>query len=171
MKSIFQSIIVLSFLLAISLNGQAQNAKFGHINSAELLAMLPATKQADSTLQKFGKALEDQLKTMSGEYQAKLTDFQAKSDAMPDAVKQAKIREITDLENRIDDFRESAQQSIQKKKEELYTPILERAEKAIKDVAKEKSFAYIFDTSAGTVLFAQDSDDVMKLVKDKLGIK
>ncbi len=168
MKKLFAILII-----AISAVGfaRAQNLKFGHINSAELLAMMPATKAADSSLKSFGQQLESQLKSMSAEYQGKLQDYQSKEGSMADAVKQSKIKEITDLENRIQDFQESAQQSIQKKKEELYSPIIDRAEKAIKDVAKEKNYSYIFDTSAGIVLFAQDSDNIITEVKQKLALK
>ena len=60
---------------------------------------------------------------------------------------------------------------MQKKKEELYTPILKKAEEAINSVAKENKFSYIFDASAGTLLYAQDSDDVLPMVKTKLGLK
>ncbi len=133
--------------------------------------MMPATKAEDSSLKSFGQQLESQLKSMSAEYQGKLQDYQSKEGSMADAVKQSKIKEITDLENRIQDFQESAQQSIQKKKEELYSPIIDRAEKAIKDVAKEKNYSYIFDTSAGIVLFAQDSDNIITEVKQKLALK
>ena len=69
-------------------------------------------------------------------------------------------KELEDLGNRIQDFQQTAQESIQKKKEELYGPILKKAEAAIKDIAKEKGYSYIFDTSLGTVLYAQDSDNI-----------
>ncbi len=149
----------------------AQNLKFGHINSTELLAMLPETKLADSTLQKFGMSLESQLKTMSAEYQSKINEYRANEATMPDPVKQAKAKEINDLEGRIQEFQDDAQQSIQKKKEDLYSPIVKKAEDAIQAVAKEKNYSYILDTSVGVVLFAQDSDDIMPLVKSKLGLK
>jgi outer membrane protein len=60
---------------------------------------------------------------------------------------------------------------MQKKKEELYSPIIKKAEDAINQIAKEKSYSYIFDTSVGAVLFAQDSDDILPIVKTKLGLK
>jgi len=150
---------------------QAQNLKFGHINSTQLLSMMPETKLADSTLQKFGASLESQLKTMTNEYQSKVSDFRANEATMSEPIKEAKAKEINDLEQRIQDFQESAQQSLQKKKEEIYTPIIKKAEDAIKDIAKEKSYSYIFDTSVGVVLFAQESDDILPLVKTKLGLK
>lgn len=149
----------------------AQVSKFGHINSADLIQDMPQTKQADSTLKKFGESLEGQLKIMTGEYQNKIQDFQMKRDSMPDAIKTIKQQELQDLGNRIEDFRQTAQESIQKKKEELYGPILKRAEDAIKEVAKEKGFAYIFDTSSGAFLYATESEDIESLVRAKLGMK
>ena len=90
---------------------------------------------------------------------------------MAEPIKEAKAKEINDLETRIQDFQESAQTSLQKKKEEIYTPMIKKAEDAIKGIAKEKGYSYIFDTSVGVVLFAQESDDIMPLVKTKLGLK
>ena len=133
--------------------------------------MMPQTKQADSTLKKFGESLDSQLKGMTVEYQTKLQAYQSKADSMPDAIRTTKEKELTDLGNRIQDFQQTAQESIQKKKEELYGPILKKAEDAIKDIAKEKAYSYIFDTSLGSVIFAQESDNIMPLVKARLGIK
>jgi len=150
---------------------QAQTLKFGHINSTTLLSQMPETKAADSTLQKFGSSLEAQLKTMTNEYQSKVSDFRANEATMAEPIKEMKAKEINDLEQRIQDFQDSAQQSLQKKKEEIYTPIIKKAEDAIKGIAKEKGYSYIFDTSVGVVLFAQESDDIMPQVKAKLGLK
>ncbi|HRC33703.1 MAG TPA: OmpH family outer membrane protein, partial [Bacteroidia bacterium] len=79
--------------------------------------------------------------------------------------------EITDLEDRIREFQQSAQENISKKKEEIYAPILKKAEEAIKGIAKEKGYTYIFDAGVGVLLYSQDSDDILPLVKAKLGLK
>ncbi|HNQ61111.1 MAG TPA: OmpH family outer membrane protein [Bacteroidia bacterium] len=149
----------------------SQTLKFGHIDSGELIQMMPQTRQADSTLRKYGESLDSQLKGMTAEYQSKLQIYQSGADTMPDAVRNTKEKELNDLGNRIQDFQQTAQESIQKKKEELYGPILKKAEDAIKDIAKEKGYAYIFDTSLGSVIYAQESDDLMPQVKTRLGIK
>ena len=158
------------FLLATGITS-AQTLKFGHINSTQLLSLMPETKVADSTLQKFGASLESQLKTMTNEYQSKVGEYRANEATMAEPIKEAKAKEINDLEQRIQDFQDSAQQSLQKKKEEIYTPIIKKAEDAIKGIAKDKGYSYIFDTSVGVVLYAQDSDDIMPQVKTKLGLK
>ena len=167
----FTKVIFILAIAAISFSAKAQTSKFGHINSADLIQLMPETKQSDSTLRKFGESLDSQLKTMTAEYQSKLQKYQSGRDSMPDAIKAVKEKELEDLGNRIQDFQQTAQESIQKKKEDLYGPILKKADQAIKDVAKDKGFSYIFDTSSGTVLYAQDSDDIMNLVKTKMGLK
>jgi len=162
--------ILCCILLSVAVQAQS-TLKFGHINSTQLLSLMPETKTADSSLQKFGASLENQLKTMSAEYQGKIADFKSKEGSMADPIRDAKLKEIIYLEERIQTFQESAQSSMQKKKEELYTPVLKKAEEAINAIAKEKGYSYIFDTSAGTLLFAQESDDILALVKGKLGLK
>jgi len=170
MKNI-RMIAALAVAVLFSSVAGAQALKFGHINSADLIQSMPQTKTADSTLKKFAESLDSQLKTMTIEYQTKLQYYQSKVDSMPDAIKQTKEKELYDLQTRIQDFQQTAQESIQKKKEEIYGPILKKAEDAIKSLAKEKSYAYIFDTSVGAVIFAQESDDIMPMVKARLGIK
>lgn len=157
-------------LLLMSSGANAQ-IKLGHINSTQLLSFMPETKNADSSLQKFGTSLENQLKTMSAEYESKISDFKSKEQSMSDPIRDAKLKEISDLEGRIQDFQQSAQTSIQKKKEELYSPIIKKAEDAIHAVAKEKTYTYIFDSSVGVLLWAQDSEDIMPMVKQKLNLK
>ena len=157
-------------LLFTGMTSMAQTLKFGHIDSGALIQMMPQTKVADSTLKRFGESLDKQLKGMTAEYQTKLQDYQSKADSMPDAVRAIKEKELTDLGQRIQDFQQTAQESIQSKKQEIYSPILKKAEDAIKEIAKEKSYSYIFDTSLGSVIFAQESDNIMPLVKAKLGI-
>lgn len=167
----FLKIVFVASVTMISSNLFGQNLKFGHINSSELIQAMPQTKQADSSLKVYGGSLDSQLKGMTAEYQNKLQAYQGKRDSLPDAIKQTREKELEDLGNRIQEFQQTAQESIQKKKEEIYGPILKKAEAAIKDIAKEKGYAYIFDTSLGTVLYAQDSDNMMPVVKARLGIK
>ena len=130
-KTFFIAFIILSSLI---IPASAQSLKFGHIDSGALIQMMPQTKQADSTLKKYGESLDGQLKAMTAEYQGKLQNYQKNADSLPDAIRTTKEKELTDLGQRIQDFQQTAQESIQKKKEEIYGPILKKAEDAIKVV-------------------------------------
>lgn len=145
--------------------------KLGWINSGDLLNAMPEKTKADSDIAKYTRAFQEQIETMMKEYQTKGQEFQAKEKTMNEAVKEVKMKEIQDLQNRIEGIQQSAQEKVQTRKQELYTPILDKATNAIKAVAKEKGYDYIFDTSNGFVLFARDGDNILPLVKAKMGIK
>lgn len=166
-----KKLFILCTLAASTFYVKAQTTKLGHINSTQLLGMMPETKLADSTLQKFGESLQAQLKTMSAEYDSKVAEYQEKAASMAEPVAKTKEKEIRDLGQRIQDFQESAQSSVQKKKEEVYSPIIKKAEDAIKAVGKEKGYTYIFDSGVGVLLFSNESEDIMSLVKARLGLK
>ena len=59
---------------------------------------------------------------------------------------------------------------LQSQEEKLLRPIIDKAKKAIEDVAKENNFTYIFDSGVGVLLYQNDSDDIMPMVKKKLGL-
>jgi outer membrane protein len=170
MKSTRKFALLIALFLMTTASGWAQSTRFGHVNSTEIVGMMPDTKKAEDDLKKFTTDLQTQLKAMVDELQSKYQDYQAKASTMADAVKEIRQKEIQDLQQRIDEFQQSAQQNIAKKKEELYSPIFKKVEKAIKEVATEGKYAYVFDTSVGAVLYAQDSDNIIDLVKKKLNL-
>ena len=145
--------------------------RMGYINSAELLTSMPEKTKADSDIAKFAREFQNQIESMMKEYQAKGQDFQAKEKTMSEAIKEVKMKEIQDLQNRIEAIQQSAREKVDQKKQDLYQPILEKADKAIKTVAKEKDFDYIFDANGTALLFGKDEYNITSLVKAKLGIK
>jgi outer membrane protein len=166
-----KKITLLTALFGTFISASYAQNKFGFINSRELLEVMPEVKKADSSLQIYAKSFQDQLESMSKEYESKVKDFQANEKTMNEAVKEVKVKEVQQLQERMEALQQSAQEKTSKRREEMYKPILEKADKAIKDVAKENKYDYIFDASGGAILFAKDSDNVLSLVKTKLGIK
>ncbi len=167
--SIIKRLAAIALLLMAATTVQAQ-IKLGHINSSELVAMMPETKLADDSLKRYTEDLNGQLQMMLSELQNKYQEFQSKQSTMSEAVREYRAKEIQDLQTNIDNFQQRAQQDIAKKKEEVYGPIFKKAEGAIKEVATEGKYSYIFDTSVGAVLHSIDSDNIMDAVKKKLGI-
>lgn len=108
---------------------------------------------------------------MYAEYQSKATKFQETQATMSQIVQQSKLKELQDLENRIKLFDEQAQGDLQSKQEELLKPLIDKAKAAIAEVAKENGYTYVFDSSVGVLLYFENSDDILELVKKKLNIK
>jgi outer membrane protein len=152
-------------------NKEHAGLKIGWIVSGELLAAMPEKVKADSDLSKYARDFQNQLESMMKEYQTKGQSFQAGEKTMSEAIKEVKMKEIQDLQNRIESIQQSAKEKVNQKQQDLYSPILDKAEKAINTVAKEKGYDYIFDKNGGTLLFGRESDNILPLVKAKLGIK
>jgi len=172
MKSTLKIIAIALFFLTGLSNVQAQSKlKVGHINSSELLQMMPGKDSAQQALVAFATDLENQLKMMSLEFEKKYQDYLENETKMTQIIKTAKQKELTDLQNRIMEFQEIAQDELQNKEAELVAPLLKKAQDAISAVAKEKGYTYILDTSAGSVLYFEDADDILPFVKKKLGIE
>ena len=176
MKSIIKVAVVAVGLLFA---GNAVNAqqKLGHINSADLLQSMPEMKTADASFQTFAKAKQTTLEKMDAERQKKITVYQEKAKTISEANKetvskelQTLATEIQDMEKRLGDAQQKSEEELQAKRTELYQPVFKKAEDAVKVVAKEKGYAYVFDISQPGVVYFDGGDDMLAAVKAKLGI-
>lgn len=156
-------------LVALGGNAMAQkNVKLGHVNAQELLQIIPGRDTVQTILQKEVDELQATLKSMYAEYETRSNDFLQNQANWTELIRQTKQREIQDMQARIQEFQQNAQNQIQEREAALTKPLVDRAKKAIEEVAREGGYSYIFD-GAG-LLYMQDSDDVMPQVKKKLGI-
>lgn len=164
--------IVTAFIaLACSLGAIGQNYKFAHIDSQKLLEVMPQRDSAAKVLEKEYKDMENILQEMQVEFNKKYQTYLNKQDSLSSLAKKSKEDELQQLQERVQNYQQTAQQDLQKRESELMKPIMDKAKKAIDDVAKENGFIYVFDSSSGVLLYFSDkSTDLMPLVKKKLGI-
>ena len=171
MKNSFKIILVLvAFLFTSSVFAQ-NKSKFGHINSADLLKVMPGRDSIQKVVDAYLLTLQTQLKNMQSELETKYADYTFNEKTYSELIKTTKQKELQDLNDRIQTFQSTAQEDWQNKENELLTPLINKAKKGIEDVAKENGYTYIFDTSAGVLLYFEPTDDIAPLVKKKLGIK
>lgn len=167
MKSIKLLLVVAAVIL--SANTFAQDLKFGHINIQKLVSELPEKLEADQKLQAEALKLDQNLKVMNEELDAKYTDYMEKRDTFAELIRATKEKEIQEISQRLQNFQQLAQQNLQQQEQQLLQPIIEKVQKAIDLVGAENGFIYIFDTSSRIVVYHSDkSVDVENLVKAKI---
>jgi len=173
MKKIFALTLALLALVTFTKQVNAQTTpKFAHIDSQELLSVMPERAAAKTTLENFAKQLEDRLTAMQSEFEKKYNEYLATADTLPPLIRQNSEEELSGLQQRIQNFQQNAQQQISQKENELLQPIIAKARAAIDEVANEKGYIYVFDIGTGVVLFhSAESEDILPFVKTKLGIK
>ena len=170
MRNFFKVIVFCSVFFAGSLS--AQTLKFGHIDFQQLLAAMPEKEAAKGALDKVQADLESKLQTMQKEYQEKGKEYVALAQAKDanEALVKAKQDEVQSIQERIQTFQQTASESLQKEEAKLFQPVIEKARKAITDVAKEQGLIYVLE--ANQVLYhSEQSVDLLPLVKTKLAIK
>ena len=167
-----KKIIKISFLFVaiFCMTATLQAQKFGYVNSALILSEMPEIKQADSNLEALQKQLMKKGEGMVQLFQKDYAEIQqkvAKGELSPvQQEEQAKNLESRQIE--IQKFEQEMQEQMVAKREELYKPIYDKVNDAIKQVAKEGGYQMIFD--AATILYGEEGADVSSLVKTKLGI-
>ncbi len=149
-----------------------QNYKFGHINAQELIVLMPERDSATTKMENYGKELQEQIEAMQVEYNTKLNTYQQKAATWSAAILEAKQKELVELQTRIQEFQQTAQEDFQKMQQTLLRPVIEKANKAIETVAKREGFTYIFDISSGNIPYfnVEQSIDLLPLVKKELNI-
>jgi len=170
MKKLFKVALVAVSMLFVGNFAKAQT-KIGYINFQGLLQQMPEAKTIKSQIDIYQKQFVDQLTVMNNELQTKGKEFQAQNATMTDAARTAKQTELQDLNKRMQDYEATAQQQVDAKTNELSKPLIDKARAALTEVAKEKGYTYVLDSSQIQLLVSPEGDDMMVPVKAKLGLK
>ena len=160
-------IIILSLLFTTVAFSQSKTA---HINYNQLVLSMPETKQADSLLKQLTQNYQAELTRLESEYKAKSDKYQKEEATLPEATKQLRLKELKDAEATYAKFKEAAQKDISEKDNALFNPIFEKAKETVTGVAKSKGYDYVIDSSKGNYVYMNPKDDLMELVKKKMGL-
>lgn len=164
--------IILSALLFLFISGSpksyAQN-KIGYINTEELMAAMPQTQKANNDLSEYQVELQKMNNDMLNELGEKDSLFVKDSARLSEVQKKFRRDELIKLYQEVQGFSQKAQDMLQQRQQELVVPIRQAAMNAVQSVAKENGYSYILDINA--VIVGPPGDNIMILVKNKLGIK
>ncbi|MEP7322073.1 MAG: OmpH family outer membrane protein [Saprospiraceae bacterium] len=165
----FKVLVVLTLaFLTLQLDAQ----KFGFTNSAVIMSEVPEVKQAESNLKAYQEQLTKQGQIKVEALQAKYQDLARKEkqgEIAPKAL-QEQSEKLKVEEDELAKLEQDMQGQLAQKREVLLQPILDKINKGIQDVAKEHGYSFIFDSSAGMLLYADEANDVTALVRSKLGL-
>ena len=89
MKTLTRAFILFAFVAFFSAT-QAQTLKIGHIDSNEIMSIMPEKLTVENQLKEFEGQLETELRAMMTEYQTKITDYQNNLATMSNLIKQSK---------------------------------------------------------------------------------
>jgi outer membrane protein len=167
MKHTFLGFLLIAFT-AFTANAQ----KFGYINTQELLSSMSEMKLADSQVQALQNELvakgEQMVILFEADYKAYMNE--ANGGTLSKVQMQQKEEVLVGKQDEIKKYEAEIQQKVGQKREELYKPVLDKVKSEIEKLGKEGGYTMIFDSSAGMILHAADSENLMTILKAKLGV-
>jgi outer membrane protein len=162
-------ILLIGMIIAL-ISQPAAAQKYGYIKKDELIKSMPNYDSANVQIEKLRKEFENQLASMQSELSSKTTALD-NDKTISDFVRKSKEDELKNLNVRIQLFQLKANQQLNNKNNELVQPLIDQADNAIKEVAKEQGFVFVMD---GNLLLYTDEKkctNMMPLVKAKLNLK
>jgi len=106
---------------------------------------------------------------MMKDLSAKDSIFVKDSAKFSASIKEIKRAELISLYQKVQSWQQQGQELYQAEAQKKIAPLRDKALEAIRLVAKENGYAYILDINS--VIVAPPGDDILPLVKKKLGIK
>ena len=160
--------LAIAIVLFIGTQVSAQT-KVAHIDVQALMTSMPQMKTAQDQMKKIQDTYDKDYKNMVAEYQTKLQKYDQESATAGDALNETRSKEMQDMGSRIQQFQQNAQKELGQKEMDLIKPIMEKAQAAIKKVAKEKGFNYVLDSTTGSGVLVAEGTDLLADVKKALG--
>ena len=138
-------LIIFSFFVFTATTFAQQ--KYGHINSLDILDAMPEYKQLMTTLNSRENQYKAQLQKMTSDYQQKNEELQKYGEAMMEAVREERMKELQQLQQNMESFQGTASSEMETLQQKLMKPLNDKYLKIVGMVAKENGYAYIFDFS------------------------
>lgn len=171
MKSIKLILPIILLTSSFAFTQQPQ-IKIGVVDSEIILSQLPEYKQAQDKLNEIVKKWQNELDSLTMDYQERLENYRRQEAMMTEEVKLKEQQEIMKLEQEIYTFRQrkfGQQGDFAIEQERLLSPIKQNIIKAIEKVAKEEKVTLVLDKAGEVVvLYSDPSYDLTFKVLDQL---
>lgn len=169
MKKIVTIALMVAGMIGASNQSHAQT-KLGYISLTELISSMPETKKADSSLAEFSAALNQNFEDQKREFNEQDSILSSKDTVKyTKAQLELKRKNLAEMYIKLQGYQQQAGQQYQQKQQDLISPIQKKAIEATQTVAKENGYTYVFIKDA--LLVSPPAEDLLPLVKKKLGVK
>jgi len=163
-------LLSLLFLSGMMAYGQ----KYAYVNSQQILEKMPEYQEAQRKLDQLSEQWQKEIEEKYADIEKMWQAYQKEKILLPEEERQKREDDIA--------IKERAEKDLQKqrfgvngelfqKRQELIKPIQEKVFKAIKDVAEQGGYTFIFDkANSAFILYADPKADKTDAVMKKLGL-
>ncbi|WP_127845240.1 OmpH family outer membrane protein [Psychroflexus aestuariivivens] len=168
MRKLTTILIALVLTFGFTTTAEAQS-KVAHINSNEFVQNLPSFQNVNSQIDQLEKTYRKEIDDLLKEAQKTNERYQREASSKTEEENQKRAMELQEMQQSIMEYRQTASEDLQKKQEELMRPVLEKARQVIQQVARDKGYDYVLDSSLGAGVLMADGYDLMADAKAAIG--
>lgn len=147
-----------------------QIVRIGYIARDSVLKLMPETERIGRELTSLEQEYKEEYDVMVRNYNKKVKAYIEKDRNLNETIRLAHQAEITEMEKRIQKYRESYLKALDQYRAEAYGPLNERLDNAIRQAAEEQEITILFDASTPLYTSA-DCIDLTPYVISALGLK
>lgn len=165
-------VLIALFCLAATFGSYAQ--KYVYVDTKYILEQIPEYEEAQQELNKLSIQWQREIEGQYAEIKKKRDTYESEKILLDDATKKLKEDELAALEREAREMQKKrfgVGGDLFKKRQELIQPIQDKIFKAIKDLAKDSNYSFVFDkANSSNILFAEPKLDVSDRILRKMGI-
>lgn len=146
--------------------------KFGYMNSAELVQLMPEFSKAQKKIQDLEKTYADEFNAMRTELEKKGTEFEKlQQDSVPENILKRRYEELLQMEQKLQQFGQDVQQKLAMAEQEEMVAIQTKLRDALDVIGRDGGYVCIFDLAGGMPYISKSlCEDVTMKLRTKLGI-
>ena len=164
--------VLLAIALICPMLLSAQTLKIGLVNFDSILQAMPETAAADKQLKEVGDKYQAEFNKLNEEMKRLVEEYEKMAENELPAIKERKTRELSDYNQKMQQFEQTAMKDMQDMQNDLYGPIQQKVAQAIESVGREGNFSLIqMYAPQLTLYYAAPVEDITETVKAKLGVK
>ncbi|MBR4266316.1 MAG: OmpH family outer membrane protein [Bacteroidales bacterium] len=163
--------VILTAAVAMLMGSVSFAQKFAHVDTEYILGKIPAYQQAQTKLDTYSKQWQAEVEAKFAELDEMYKKFQAEADILPAATKNKREDEIIAKEKEAKELQKKyfgTNGELATKRQELIKPIQDNVYNALKSVATEGGYDYIFDKVTGDIIYASEKYDESDVVLKKI---
>lgn len=138
--------------------------KIGFVNTEKLLRESAPAKEAEAKIEEEFKKRDADLQKLANELRSKFENFDKNAPVMSDSERNKAQRELTDLDTDLQRKRREFQEDFNRRRNDAFAAIVEKANAAIKEIAEKQDYDLILQDAVTVSPRVDVTDEVIKVL-------
>ncbi|WP_028883701.1 OmpH family outer membrane protein [Taylorella asinigenitalis] len=141
--------------------------KIGFVNTNKLLSESAPAKEAERKIEEEFKKRDTELQKLANDLRTKYENFDKNAPVMTDSDRAKAQRELTDLDTNLQRKRREFQEDFNRRRQDAFAQIVDKANRAIQDIASEEDYDIIIQEAVAVSDRVDITDKVIKALETK----